>query len=212
MALVKDLYVAGAKGKNFDKLVKELETFVSVVEKSGLVVDRFFQSANYSSVELKKVLDLLLTTKEPLTSFASIKDAEVKEILVDNEGNLATWQAARKAVGAIGLSDTTKQLLEAMAAQGSLSRAKRVAAKAGEVRAATSKSLDVTVTSAVALSKAQQEAVTKALPAYVGGGAVTPSFVVDSAVLGGLLVSFRNSAIDLTATTKLVEVVAGNSN
>lgn len=208
--LVSQLYASGQKNKNFDKLIKELESFVAAVESSGLVVDRFFTTSNYSEIECQKVLNLLTTTSEPLTSFASIKDNDVKDILVDNESNLSAWQNARKAVSAIGLSEGTKQLLDTMANDGNLARAKKVLAKAQEVRAATSKSLDVTVTSAVTLNKTQQDSITKALPQYIGGGSVTPNFVVDPAVLGGLLVSFRNQTIDLTATSRLVEVVAGH--
>lgn len=209
--IVKELYTAGQKGKNFDKIVKELEQFVAAIQDAGLVVDRFFTTANYSEVECKKVISLLLTNAEPLTSFASIKDADVKDIIVDNEGNVPVWQAARKAVQAIGLTDASKAALEAMAGDANLSRVKRVAAKAAEVRSVTSKTLDVTVASAVALTKAQQEAVTKALPQYIGGASVAPVFTVDPAVLGGLMVSFRNQTIDLSATTRLVEVVASKA-
>ncbi len=173
-----------------------------------MVVDRFFTTSNYSEVECKKVLDLLLTSKEPLTSFSSIKDTELQEVIIDNEGNLPAWQSARKAISAIGLSEATKKALEAMAADGNLARVKRVAVKAGEVRAATSKTLDVIVTSAVALSASQRTAVEKSLPQYVGGSAVKADFKVDPAVLGGLLVTFRNQAIDLTATTRLMEVAS----
>ncbi len=207
--LVTQLYTAGQKNKNFDKLLKELDGFVAAVEAQGTVVDRFFSTSNYSEIECQKVLSLLTSNAEPLSSFASIKDNDVKDILVDNESNLSAWQNARKAVTAVGLSEATKTLLDTMATDGNLARVKKVLAKAHEVRAATSKSLDVTVTSAVALSKTQQESITKALPPYVGGSTVTPTFIVDSAVLGGLLVSFRNQTIDLTSTSRLVEVVAG---
>ncbi len=110
-AVVTDLYAAGLKNKNFDKIVKELETLSNALSSSGLVVDRFFSSGNYSDQECKKVVELLTTTKEPLTSFKDIKDADVKDIIVDNEGNLDAWRNARKAVSAIGLSDATKAAL-----------------------------------------------------------------------------------------------------
>jgi hypothetical protein len=209
--LVAELYSQGLKGKNFDKLVKEVESFVQAVEQAGLVVDRFFSTSNYSPEECGKVVSLLMTSSEPLSSFASIKDADTKEILVDNEANIPVWLNARKAVAALGLSEPVKALINTAAKDGNLSRVKRVAVQAAEVRVATSKTLDAVVTSAVPLSKAQQEAVAKALPQYVNGAAVTPSFVVDPAVLGGLLVSLRNQAIDLTATTRLVEVASANT-
>ncbi len=99
-----------------------------------------------------------------------------------------------------------------LASQGSLHLVKKAAIKAAEVRSVTSKSTDVTVTSAVALSKAQQEAISKAVPAYTGSGqSVAINYVVDPAVLGGLLVTFKNQTIDLSATTRLVEVAAASS-
>ena len=87
---------------------------------------------------------------------------------------------------------------------------KNAAAKAADLRMVISKTLDVEVRSAVALSKEQAAAVTKALPAYATGNSVNVSFVVDPAVLGGLLVSMKNSVIDLSVTTKLVEVIANS--
>jgi hypothetical protein len=162
--LVADLYAAGTKGKNFEKLVKEVEGFVAAVSGSGLIVDRFFATGNYSPEECKKVIELLTTTKEPLTSFKDIKDAEIREVLVDNEGNLDAWRSARKAVSGLALSEPVKALLETLAAEGHLERVKSVATKAADLRAVTSKQVDATITSAVALSKAQQDAVKAALP------------------------------------------------
>lgn len=195
--------------KNFDKVVKDLQGFVAAVSAAGLVVDRFFTTNNYSSEECKKVLELLLTNKEPLTSFKDIKDAEVKDILVDNEGNLAVWQTARKAIAALSLSEEVKAALNTMAEDAALSRAKLVAEKAAELRSAVSKTVDAVVSSAVALSKAQQDAIKAALPAYAPQGQnVTVSFQVDPAVLGGLRIDMKNTTIDLTATSRLVDVVS----
>jgi F0F1-type ATP synthase delta subunit len=88
---------------------------------------------------------------------------------------------------------------------------KKMASKAGELRAVSSKSTDATVTSAVPLSKEQQATLAKALPAYAPAGtSLNVNFTVDPAVLGGLLVSIRNTTIDLTATSRLVDVVAGS--
>ena len=168
--MTRELFAAGARTKSFDKIVKDLEGFVQVVEKAGMVVDRFFTTPNYSEAECRKVADLLLTSKEPLASFASIKDAEVKDVIVDNEANVATWLAARKAVAALQLSEPVTAAITKLAAEGNLLRVKLVARKAAEVRATTAKSVDVVVSSAVALSKAQQEAVAKTLPKYVTAG------------------------------------------
>lgn len=57
------------------------------------------------------VVDLLISSKEPLTSFDSIKNADVREILVDNASNLDAWRGARKAVAALNLSDDVKRIL-----------------------------------------------------------------------------------------------------
>lgn len=96
-----------------------------------------------------------------------------------------------------------------MAGDGRLDLIKRMAVKAAELRGVTSKVVDVTVTSAVALSKDQQGAVSKALPGYAPAGmSLNVAFTVDPAVLGGLLVSIQNQIVDLSASSRLVEVVA----
>ncbi len=88
---------------------------------------------------------------------------------------------------------------------------KRAAEKAAELRAVTSKTADAVITSAVPLSKEQQAAVAKALPAYApAGAALNTTFAVDPAVLGGLLVSIKNTTIDLSVTTRLVDVAAAS--
>lgn len=242
-AVVADLYAATSKTKTFDKVVKELESFTAAVQSGGLVVDRFFSSGNYSDQECKKVVELLTTTKEPLTSFKDIKDADVKDIIVDNEGNLEAWRSARKAVGAIGLSDATKAALgeclaaapvpacfahavplrlhcahsipmpfppaDKLASQAALHLVKKAAVKAAELRNVTSKTVEAVVTSAIPLSKAQQEAVSKLLPTYAPSGqGVSVAFTVDPAVLGGLSIAIKNSIIDLSSASRLMELVA----
>ena len=124
---------------------------------------------------------------------------------------LAAWRAARKAVGALSLSPEVKSVLTALAAAGRLDLAKAVASKAVLLKSVTSKTLDAEVRSAVPLSKEQQAAVAKALPQYAAPGqTIDTKFVVDSAVLGGLLVTMKNTTIDLTVTSKLVDVMAAS--
>ncbi len=207
------MYAAGQKAKNFDKIVKDLEGFVGVVRGAGMVVDRFFTTANYSEGECKKVLGLLLTANEPLTSFKDIKDEETREVIVAGEGNTAAWLAARKAVAALSLSAEVKAALEVMAVDGALNRVSVVARKAAELRNAVSKTMDVTVASAVTLTKAQQDAVRAALPAYAPAGVnVNVAFALDAAVLGGLRVDMASTTIDLSSTTRLVEVLASRGH
>ncbi len=190
--------------------MKDLQGFVAAVQAGGLVVERFFATHNYSAEECKKVLDLLLTSKEPLTSFKDIKDADVKDILVDNEGNMDAWRNVRKAVQGLALSEEVKGALAVMAEEAALSRAKLVAQKTADLRAAVSKTVDAVVASAIALSKAQQDAIKAALPAYAPSGqTLSINFVVDPAVLGGLRIDMKNTTIDLSATTRLVDVMAG---
>ena len=191
--------------------------------------------------------DLLLTSKEPLTSFESIKNADARELVVDNAGNLETWRTvrarrphrwrqgagrrrllaaraptcdlaplplipaqARRAVAALSLSPEVVRIVETIAAEGRLDLLKHIARKAAEMRAVTSKALDAVVTSAVPLTKEQQASVAKALPAYAPAGSnLSVSYAVDPAILGGLLVTIKNQTIDLTAASRLVEVVAG---
>ena len=210
--LLGELYAAGTAAKNFDKVVKDLDAFSTVIKGSGLVVERFFSSANYSPEECAKVVELLLTQKEPLASFKDIKDVDVREVLVDNEGNLEAWRGARKAVAALALCEPVKAALDSCARDGHLERVKKLAAYAAELASVSSKTLSAVVTSAVPLTKAQQEAVAKAIPSYVGGfpagTSVVPVFSVDAAIVGGLTVTIKNQSVDLSANSRLVDVVA----
>lgn len=198
------------QGKNFDKVARELAGLVAAVRGSGLVVDRFFSTGNYSPAECNKVWDLLSKTTEPLTTFEGIKDAEAREILVDNKDNLGAWVAARKAVTGLALSDAAKATVVLLASEGRLHLLKRVAEKAADLVAAVSRVTDIRVASAVKLSAAQQEAVRAALPAYApkGAGGVAVTYEVDPSILGGLVITMANQTIDLSATTRLVELAS----
>lgn len=72
------------------------------------------------------MLELLTTDKEPLKSFDGIKDADVKELIVDNEGNMDTWRSARAAIKALGMAPEVTATLQALAAEGRLDLAKKV--------------------------------------------------------------------------------------
>jgi len=86
---------------------------------------------------------------------------------------------------------------------------KRVAEKAADLRLVTSKAADAIVASAVALTKEQQAAIGKALPAYAPTGtSLNVHYTVDPAVLGGLQISIKNTTIDLSSTSRLVDVVS----
>ena len=99
--------------------------------------------------------------------------------------------------------------VDTIAAEGRLDLLKHVADKLRELRSVTSRIIDADVRSAIPLSKEQQDAVSKALPKYVEAGhSLNVNYTVDPAVLGGLLVTIKNQTIDLTATTRLVEVIA----
>jgi F-type H+-transporting ATPase subunit delta len=100
-------------------------------------------------------------------------------------------------------------LAETLAAEGRLDLVIKVAEKAATLRAVTSKSMDVQVASAVALTKDQQAAIAKALPAYTPAGTtLNLNYTVDSAIMGGLLISLQNQIIDLSSSSRLVELAA----
>lgn len=100
---------------------------------------------------------------------------------------------------------------EALADDARLDLVKRVAEKAAELRLVTSKAADAVVTSAVPLTKEQQAAISKALPTYAPSGtSLNVHYTVDAAVLGGLQISIKNTTIDLSATSRLVDVVAAS--
>lgn len=206
--LIEAIYNGTSKTKGaFEKIVKELESVSKIISSSGLVIDRFFSTTNYSPEECKMVAELLLTDKEPLNSFDSIKNTEVRELLVDNEANVAVWKNTRKELNALNLSPEVKNLFNTLASEARLDLVKKATEKAVDLRAALSKSVDVQVASAVPLSKEQQAAVTKALPQYApAGSSINVNYVVDNNLLGGLLVTLKNQTVDLSVSTRLVEV------
>lgn len=111
----------------------------------------------------------------------------------------------------LALSLVATVLAEALAGDARLDLVKRVAEKAADLRLVTSKAADAIVTSAVALTKDQQAAISKALPAYAPSGtSLNVHYSVDPAVLGGLQITVKNTTIDLSATSRLVDVVAAS--
>ena len=100
-----------------------------------------------------------------------------------------------------------------MADEGKLVLLKKVASKSAELRAVSLKASDAVVTSAVPLSKEQQAALAKSLPAYAPAGTtLNVVYAVDPAILGGLIVSIKNETIDLSAASRLVEVVSSRAS
>lgn len=137
---------------------------------------------------------------------------QVRELLVDNEGNLDAWRGARKAVAGVNLEAPARALLEALAKEGRLDRLRRVVGFANELAAVTAKTVGCTIASAVPLTKAQQEAVVKALPAYVAPGqTLTHAFVVDPSIVGGLSLTLGKSSVDLTVSSRLAEVAQASA-
>ena len=52
----------------------------------------------------------------------------------------------------------------------------------------------------------------RASPAYAPAGiTVNPVFAVDSAITGGLTITLKNVAVDLSANSRLVEVVSAHA-
>lgn len=90
-----------------------MQGFVAAIQGAGMVVDRFFSTANYSPEECQLVMELLLTNKEALTSFETVKNADVKDLLIDNSSNMDAWRGARKAVQDLKISDDVKQIFGA---------------------------------------------------------------------------------------------------
>jgi ATP synthase F1 delta subunit len=201
------------KAPAFDKTVGELGKFVAAVEAAGANVDRMFSSSHYSADECGTAVALLLgTAPAPSAAAYASLDASVQDV-IDDPAAVAQWLSARAAIADMKLSATTQGVLTQLAREANLARVKRVAARGAAVVAAQSKSAAVTVTSAVALTKAQQDAVAKALPKYVPGDAkdIKASFVVDASVLGGLTVAFGNSVVDLSAISRLTDLARGEA-
>ena len=105
----------------------------------------------------------------------------------------------------------TKNLMMTMAANARLADAGKVADAYSELMQAKRGELDAVITSAVALTKAQEKKVTEALKAQAGGKAVSITTAVDPSILGGLTVQIGDKYMDLSVKSQIDKVTASLS-
>lgn len=185
-----------------------VQDLVAIVDSSHDTVRRFFVHPNYSPEECQSVVSLLFTTKEPLKKFESIKDQELREVIVQSPTAMQEWAKARAAVKAAKTQPAATELVDKLADMGRLDLLRRVAEITHDMQAAQSNTVAVTVASAVELSSAQKKGVQAALPQYMDKGQkVDVTFEVDPGTLGGIMVTMGNRSIDLTAGTQLMEAM-----
>jgi hypothetical protein len=72
---------------------------------------------------------------------------------------------------------------------------------------ADSKTIPVTVSSAVALSEDQKKRLAAVLPKYAGSQSLDVTYEVEPSTLGGLLITIESRSIDLTASTQMMETM-----
>merc|ERR1719223_1589476 len=112
-----------------------------------------------------------------------------------------------------GYSDTTAKFLNLVVENRRLGDLEKITEDFMKLTAADRSELSATVKTAVRLTQKQEKALQKALtahPAVGGGNAVTMSNVVDSSIVGGIVVEVEDGGvtrvIDLSAKKKLSEL------
>jgi len=203
--LAAELYRSAVGAGNFSDVVYDLFALNKVVEESPDVITRFFKHNNYSEVECALAVDLLTTGK--YANHNAIPTQDQRETIVGAPENFQSWADAKKAIDALELEDVTKAFIGKLAKLARLDLLKSVASTCADLQAAASKTVPVVVSSAVALSPAQKERISKLLPKYAGTQAINVEFEVDPSTLGGLMITLENRSIDLSASSKLMEVV-----
>jgi F-type H+-transporting ATPase subunit delta len=194
--------------KTFSTVASELKTVLAAVEGAGIVVSRFFAANNYTPEECRAVLFCLLTDTLSKTKYDAIKDNTISKVIVAKAENVGAFTDAAKAIKAAKLSKETRSVLARLADDSRLDLLDKVVEKMDMVLAADNKQVDVEVTSAVGLSKAQESALKKVMPAFVAKDEKANfSFLVDPNVIGGLSVRVGSSVVDLTAQSRLVSAL-----
>ncbi|CAM9583341.1 unnamed protein product [Chrysoparadoxa australica] len=106
-------------------------------------------------------------------------------------------------------SDITKNLLITLAANARLGDINQVVSAFGQLMRAQRGEVDAVVTTAEALTGAQQKTLTAALNAHVGAGkTVAMELKVDPSLLGGITVHIGDQVLDLSIHTKIEKMKA----
>lgn len=191
--------------KQFAKVLSDLQGILDAIGAGGNVVERFFGYNNYTPEECVEVVKILLEDDIMSIKFKDIDEASVLRVIVAHEENIPSLQNTRKAVKAAKIGKEAQAFLERLATTSRLDLLSKVVGKMQALQAALDNQIDITVVSAVPLSKGQADSVKKVLPQYVEAGQKSNvAFEVDPAVLGGLMVKVGQSAIDLTVQSQLV--------
>jgi len=202
--LAGDLYRANAASGNFDTVIGNLYGILETVEGSSELITRFFRHNNYSEVECAIVVDLLFSSK--YANYEALPTQDLRETIVGSPENFSSWVEARTAIKELELLPATEEFVRHLAKIARLDLLKGVAAVTLELSTAASKIVPVTVASAVALSEAQKARIVKALPKYANTTNFNVEFEVDPSTLGGLMITLENRSIDLSASSRLMEV------
>lgn len=202
--LAGDLYRANAASGNFDTVIGNLYGVLETVEGASELITRFFRHNNYSEVESAIVVDLLFTNK--YANYEALPTQDLRETIIGAPENYASWAEARASIKDLELLPASEDFVRHLAKIARLDLLKGVAAVCLELSTAASKIVPVTVASAIALSDAQKARVLKALPKYTNTTNFNVEFEVDPSTLGGLMITLENRSIDLSASSRLMEV------
>jgi len=161
---------------------------------------RPYAKAVFAEAKEKKTLDAWSADLATLAAYAA--DAEMAKVLV--HPSLTHQQQAQTLIDVCGdkLNDTAKNLVAVLAENKRLTLLPEITALFEELKAEMENAVDVVVTSARPLTKAQVTKLSKALKAKLQSE-VRMNSEVDESLIGGVIIRAGDLVIDGSLTAKL---------
>jgi len=160
-----------------------------------------YANATYVAASKQSKLDVV---EKDLLAFAELlkTNGNLKNYLsnptVDRAAKVTEMESM---FGDAKTADITKNLMVTLAANNSIDKADKVAEAFSKLMKAKRGEVDAKITSAAALTKAQEKQVADVLKKAHGD--VSVSFLVDSSILGGLVVEVGDKNLDMSVASKI---------
>lgn len=198
------LYRDSVRSGTFAANCEQLTAFANALAEVDPFVRRVFESTSYAPEDCWEGLALLVGDGK-LGKFEDLSDI-AREVIVADEGNMAKFEAARKAFSGVKLNDDVGRMLAQLCEAGRLDLFAKASATYFTLVKAAGNGVDVRVVSAVDLSAAQVKKVEKILPNFLEGATPIVSFEVDPTVLGGVQIQVGNTVAEATSDAVLRQV------
>lgn len=184
--------------RNFATTAKEHRPPIDIHGLAARYANATYVAASKAG-NLDKVEGELLALQQTAQTNAQFKDFLVNPLIGRDEKAKNVEQLLAKKTTA-----TTLNLMTTLAGNARLSELDKIVSTYSELMKASRGQVEATITSAEPLSKAQTDAVQKAMKAQIGDGkTVMLSTKVDPSILGGLQVQIGDQFLDLSVASKI---------